>query len=746
MDNIENKSTKSSINFNIDAKILVVDDCQENLYALEKVLAPLGAKIVLAKSGQEALSHIVREEFALIILDVQMPEMDGYETASHIIAYNESKNIPIIFLTAFNKETTDIHKAYEHGAVDYMFKPFDSKILKSKAKAFVEIYKQKKSIENILSNLKNMQFCAENILNTEDEHVNKVLVVDDINENLIAIKTILKPIGIQVDTALSGRQALDLAANNNYATIILDVQMPEMDGFEVANKVREIKLHKNTPIIFVTAISKEDKYIFKGYQSGAIDYLFKPVEADVLRYKVKFFLKLYEQNITLERLLFEKEKLLEKIQIQNNQLRQLSHRDILTGMPNRSYFEIILKRKIFDANKENRKLAIVSLSIKNFSQINSKKGFKISDNLLVEFSNRVKKMLSSDSVASRYSEEQFMLIIDNITDDEDISQKCEKIVKDLSDYYYVNGEKYYIEVFTGVSVFPNSGTTSETLIQNSNIALNSSKQSPESINIFSENLNVDYEKNVKIEALLRYAVSNKEFKINYQPRYNLKTKKLVGLEALLRWGEGEPQEFLPIAEETGLINEVGYWAFRQICVDMIDLQSRLSSDIKISINIAVTQLNTPDFIDNIQRILFETKVNPKFLEVEIPESSIMDTSNLFIDSNINKLKELGIGITIDNIGTTALSLCKLKSLPVSSIKIDKKIIGRINQVTKSDSMVKAIIDIAKDYELNVIAVGIENDIQLDFLQQIECNEGQGFLFVKPLPKEDFGSDSLEVAV
>jgi len=274
--------------------ILIVDDIPENLYALEKLLKKLDIEIILAKSGNEALAATLSHDFSLILLDINMPEMSGYEVLDLLKKNEKTTLIPIIFITAQDKNDEIMIKGYDKGAIDFIFKPINATILTYKIKVLLELFRMKKSLDMILS----MQASEKPL----------ILIVDDNNENILALELILKKLDVKIMTAESGNEALSLALYNNFALILMDVQMPEMDGYEVADILKSDEKTENIPIIFLTAIDRDEVKEIKGYSKGAVDFIFKPLNEYVLISKVKVFMEIFKIKSGLESLVDERNK------------------------------------------------------------------------------------------------------------------------------------------------------------------------------------------------------------------------------------------------------------------------------------------------------------------------------------------------------------------------------------------------------------------------------------------------------
>ncbi|MCP3876489.1 MAG: response regulator, partial [Desulfobacteraceae bacterium] len=297
---------------NIKPKILIVDDIQENITVLELLVKKLGAEVVTANSGNEALTLTLYHDFSLILLDVMMPEMNGFEVAELLKKDERTSDIPIIFITAMDKSDAQEIKGYGKGAVDFIYKPINEVMLTSKIKVYLDLYKMKHYVEMMLHKYKSEK--------------PKILTVDDTPENLFALRKILGKMDAEIIEASSGNEALTSTLYNDFALIILDVQMPEMNGYEVAEILKSDDSTENIPIIFVTAIDRDSAKEVKGYDKGAVDFIFKPLNEFILISKVKIFLEIYKIKHGLEKMVLERTRELEsknkklKVQMKKNDL------------------------------------------------------------------------------------------------------------------------------------------------------------------------------------------------------------------------------------------------------------------------------------------------------------------------------------------------------------------------------------------------------------------------------------------
>ncbi len=473
------------------AKILVVDDQPNNLIAMRQTLESLEAEIYLAKSGHEALQLIKEHEFMLILLDVQMPEMNGFQVASLLRKDEITKNIPIIFITAICKEKIAAVEGYQTGEIDYLFKPVDPDLLRPKIQIFLDLYYQKtKVIDNISRELRTM-----NAILTEGNHESaiisqersdsemqrpRILIVDDNPNNIFAIKSLLESMPVELFEARSGNEGLNLLLQYEFALVLLDVQMPEIDGFEIAELMRNNRRTKEIPIIFVTAISKEEEYIKKGLQLGAVDYLFKPLDPVILQSKAAVFINYYIQKKLMVQLVAQLNSSKEMLAKKNQSLSHLAHTDVLTGLENRLNFEELLDKMIKFSKRYNKVFTLMFLDLDNFKQVNDNFGHEAGDLLLKEVAHRLQTVVrAGDTIfqgntkfsISRLGGDEFAILLTDINDPNIVGHIANRIIDALAKPFSIEHNEVRIGVSIGIAYFPEAGDTSEVLTRNADTAM-----------------------------------------------------------------------------------------------------------------------------------------------------------------------------------------------------------------------------------------------------------------------------------
>ncbi len=567
----------------------------------------------------------------------------------------------------------------------------------------------------------------------DSEKIN-ILIVDDRSANIFALSEALNDPGLNIFEATSGNEALALTLNHDFALILMDVQMPEMDGFETAELLRGMKETMNIPIIFVTAINKGRKYVFKGYDVGAVDYLFKPVDLDILVSKVRIFVDLYRQK-----------KIIEK---QASSLEKLAFYDHLTKLPNRTLFFDRFNQILTKARRNKNQVALLSIDLDRFKKVNDTLGHDVGDLLLNEVARRFTSLLRSSDTIARMGGDEFAVILADISNINNISKVSRKIINLISKPFHLKDFTCSVGASIGIALFPSDADNIDQLTKNADIAMYHAKnKGKNNFQFYSTELNTNTVERMAFENDLHKAIENEEFELYYQPIYSNNSKQITSLEALIRWnhpirGFLMPGDFIPLAEETGYIREIGHWVTKQACKQIKEWKKVGIENRRIAINISAKQFGQEDDMKYISRLIEEETVSPACLELELTESCILENEDKAAKI-MHELRDSGLHHAIDDFGTGYSSLKFIKQLPINKIKIDRSFIKDI-VVNKDDAaIVNAMIVMAHSLKLKVVAEGVETQEQLNYLDSMGCDEIQGYLFSTPLPSQEIEKLLLE---
>lgn len=419
----------------------------------------------------------------------------------------------------------------------------------------------------------------------------------------------------------------------------------------------------------------------------------------------------------------------------------LAYHDSLTRLPNRIKLKNDLEFSIRLAKRKRQNIFVLFIDLDRFKMINDSLGHGIGDELLKIISLRIKNLLRSSDIIARMGGDEFIVVLNSSRDKKSASYVCQKILNEIKKTIEINNNFLNTSASIGVSVYPDDGEDFSSLIKNADIAMYHAKNlGKNNFQYYNKQLALNISEQLKIEQALKDAIKNNELYLNYQPQYSLETKEIISFEALVRWVNKElgfvsPEKFIPIAEDSNLIVDIGKYIFETACVDYLKMKEVNKSLTHIAINISSVQFKDENFFDDILRIVKKYDIKPSQIELEVTERYIMEYS----ESNLNTIqqfRDLGFRFSIDDFGTGYSSMSYLTKFPIDIIKVDKAFIDGIPEDNNNAQIAKAIIALSKSLNYKVIAEGIEYDTQEKFLKTLNCDYGQGYLFSKPLSIED----------
>lgn len=422
-------------------------------------------------------------------------------------------------------------------------------------------------------------------------------------------------------------------------------------------------------------------------------------------------------------------------------LRFLAYHDSLTDLPNRTLFNDRLSMALKQAHRDRRKLAVMFLDLDYFKIVNDTLGHDMGDRLLKGIASKLSNLLRRGDTIARIGGDEFTILLNGITYSEDAALVAHKIIETLNEPWVVGMHEFHITTSIGIAIYPEDGEDAEALVKNADAAMYQAKEmGRNNFQFYTPIMNARVVRRLELENHLRKALERDEFIIHYQPQVELSTGQIVGTEALIRWqhpqlGLISPSEFIPVAEDTGLIMAIGKWVVRTACSQTKAWQDAGHLPMRVNVNLSARQFQQPNLVREIADILGETGLDPQWLELEITESLAMKDVE-FTGRMLFELRKMGMTVAIDDFGTGYSSLSYLKRLPIDIIKIDRSFIRDITTDPDDASIVSTIIMLARNLKMKVIAEGVETIEQLDFLRQQNCDQIQGFLFSKPLPVDE----------
>ncbi len=421
-------------------------------------------------------------------------------------------------------------------------------------------------------------------------------------------------------------------------------------------------------------------------------------------------------------------------------LEKLAHYDPLTGLANRLLFHYRLEHDLAMAGRRKWDLGLILLDLDGFKEVNDTLGHPAGDQLLIQVSERLQGSVRESDTVARLGGDEFVVILTNIQKENDLAMLGQKILDALRAPYELDGERVEISASLGIAVYPDDGKDANLLLKNADTAMYHAKDDGKGrIQFYTEAMTKKAAARFRLAADLRTALENEEFLVYYQPKLSLMDGRIVGLEALVRWkSNGEiipPFKFIPVAEETGIITEIGEWVLRQACIQTKKWHEEFP-ELRISVNLSGKQFSSKGLVEMVDSVLKETGLDPGKLELEITETVIMSDVDATIES-LWQLKKLGLVLSVDDFGTGYSSLSYLKRFPIDVLKVDRSFVMDITEDANDRAVVKAIVSLGIQLKMKVIAEGVETIEQLTILKSIDCHEMQGYLVSPPVPAEEF---------
>jgi diguanylate cyclase (GGDEF)-like protein/PAS domain S-box-containing protein len=691
--------------------ILLVDDRPENLLALEAVLGDGEYNLFKANSGEEALKYLLLYDFATILLDVQMPDMNGFETAKFIKLRQKTKNTPIIFITAINKEPEHVSTGYSVGAIDYMFKPFEPETLTAKVEAFVNIYKNQQEVIGQKELLQKRTF--------ELEQTNKELA--STSAELRKAEALARVTGeTSIDTMVT--------FNDKGKVLTVNPAVKKMFGYNV-NELLESDLWILVPSFFHEGLKSihDSTGSLKEFKAIRKDRSTFPAEIQIGSTYLEESL-IYACTI---RDVSERKQQMAALEYQ-------ALHDGLTGLPNRALLNNQIEQYIH-ARTDDQSMALLIIDLDNFKSINDTLGHYHGDLLLQKVGERLKNILSPTETIARLGGDEFAILLPNKNREEGIL-KAQQILESLKKPFSLEGHLLTIAPSIGITLFPDHGNDVVNLIRRADVAMYLAKRTGQGFVVFSHEQEESNMACLMLMGELQDAIDHDGLMLYYQPKVDLKSGRLLDVEALVRWNHPQqgfipPDQFIPLAENMGLIKPLTQWVLNE-ALRQCHLWNQVGLNIRVAVNLSVRNLQDLQLPNQVDKLLKQWMVKPENLVLEITESFLISDPIRAMDV-LSRLNDLGVGLSIDDFGTGYSSLAYLKKLPVHEIKVDKSfVMDMVND--KNDAMiVRSIVNLAHNLGLKVVAEGVESQEIWDMLADLGCDAAQGYYMSRPIPPNEF---------
>lgn len=683
---------------NSRSKVLIVDDLETNQYAVSCVIEDLDIQIFYASSGLESLRMVQDHQFAVILMDVCMPEMSGIEATKLIHDRKQSKDVPIVMVTASDDNSEVLLEAYEMGAIDYVTKPIEPIILISKVKQFVEFEKQRVFLDKAHSAQVESNSRLQVLLNSAGEGI--------IGLDLAGHVTFANPKAASI-LLLDQRLLLE----RNIQSFVITEPSSTTQNFHLCDTLlsRAGQRHNEQ-------WARED-----GSQFDA-EYSCEPIEDsdEAVVGGVVMFQDVSKRKAIEERMKF------------------LANYDSLTQLANRAYFHDSLKKGISRAKRSNSKLSIMMLDLDHFKYVNDTYGHDGGDLLLQVISKRIETNIRDGDVLARLGGDEFAIILFDINVIDDVTMVAQKIIDVVSEDVDLKVAQIKVSTSIGIALYEDKATNLAELIKAADTALYEAKeQGGNNHQVFVSSMQADMLNKQRIKVMLQRAVLDNELSISYQPKVSISSRKVVGCEALLRWQpkSGEkigPGEFIPLAEESGQITEIGEWVLNEVCRQIqIWIEQDGFFELSISINVSTRQFRSGNFHQQVEKAINMYSVPSEILEFEITETGVLE-DQLVIIKELQHIHELGINVSIDDFGTGNASLDYLRKFPLDTLKIDRSFVNKIGVDKRDEELIRVMVAVAHTMALSVVAEGVETEEQLKFLVENHCDVIQGYYFSPPV--------------
>lgn len=684
----------------MNTTVLIVDDEPIQLSSLRELLSLSGYQVETAKDGGEAIECLKSYTFDVMLLDLKLPKTDGFGVLDYVREHELGVKVVVVSGESSFEVTT---AALKNGAYDFIRKPYVPDELITTVKNAANSKELEITNNVVRQKLEESEFLHRFIV---DNSPDIVFMLDAEGRFTFLNDTVYQLLGYNKNELIDQHYSI-LVSNQSLEQA--EYVFMERGASERESRHVELKLK-----------CKEDgECRYFDTSSMLIDLEYSGLHDSGSQFTGTYGVA---RDIT------ERKNAQELINFQ-------AYHDLVTRLPNRALLEDRLSLSITQASRNKQQLAVMFLDIDRFKWVNDTLGHTIGDRLLQAFGQRLESCLRKGDTLARFGGDEFALVLPQLRGHADAEIIASKILKELKEPFVIDSHELFVTCSIGIAVYPEAGESMEALIRSADLAMYYIKERGKNgYQFFTEEMNEMSNSRLTLERELRKALTNNELIVCYQPLVRAETEQIVGFEALVRWQHSAkgmifPDDFIPLAEETGLILELGNYVLEKACSDLHDWRKQGMDNVRISINFSARQIEQDDFIDNIVKVLQKYELPGSCMEVEITENVIMsDITNVV--QKLGELTRLGIKIAIDDFGTGYSSLSYLQQFPINTLKIDKSFVSAIHVSEGGTSIVNAIVAMAKGLKLNLIAEGVETHAQLEYLKDLGCEEIQGYLFGK----------------
>ncbi|MFT3856399.1 MAG: EAL domain-containing protein [Aquabacterium sp.] len=690
-------------------KVLLVDDDEVNLLLTSIALRERGFAISEASSGEQALQMITELVPDVIVLDAVMPGLDGFATCQELRHMPGFESIPVLMLTGLDDDAS-ITRAYEVGATDFFVKSTQWSLLAGRLRYLLRASRTRHELERSKAKLARAQDLAR--MGSFDWRKGAGDLVFSLEG--------LRVFGLGLNDRLGLRQILRMISTDERRAFERVLREVLDHGTVLCNDVRIGLDDGRQRILHIEAEPEFNE------QANLIGY------TGIV------------QDVTDRR-------------VAEDKIKHLANFDTLTGLPNRRQLFWRSERAIEHAKRLNHRVALLQVGLDRFKVINENLGHHAGDELLIEVASRLRSCVRHSEqimegtldlqhgqrahrtleAVGRLGADEFVVLLPEVADESEALETAQCILDALREPMMAAGQECFITASVGIALYPAHGLNVADLLRNADVAMDIAKsQGRNTAQVYDSDLASKGRVRLDLDTALHKALERKELVLYYQPKIDVRTSRMVGAEALMRWQRGDqlvpPGEFIPLAEATGLISEMSLWAIEEAATQALEWERRFGFDASIAVNLPSRLFEQPDLVEKVESILSRIGVEPRSIELEITETGLMKDLQGVVPS-LHRLNQLGTEISIDDFGTGYSSLSYLTSLPISELKIDRSFVQDLGDTPQSSAVVSAIIALARALGLRVIAEGVESVTQMEVLYNLGCHICQGYLFARPMP-------------
>ncbi|NVD74188.1 EAL domain-containing protein [Duganella sp. BJB488] len=709
-------------------EVLIVEDTPASLKLLSDLLTEAGYYVRQAPNGELALWTAQSRPPELILLDVRMPGIDGFEVCRRLKASPELSQVPVIFLSA-QHDTDDKVRGFALGAVDFIAKPFQAEEILARTDAHVRLGRAQqalaaeralleervaerttelaalaasleKEVEQRRANEEFMRLSSQVFEATQD-----AIVVTDRDGRIVATNPAF--------TQISGYSADEVVGQS---VALLHAGEPDAKSFELMAQSIVKTGHWSGEVL----ARRKSGDTYPGLLSASV---VRDEQGQVINH-VAVFMDLTERKAEQHLIDF------------------LSNHDALTGLPNRLLARQRFEQTLATAKREHRCVAVMCLDLDRFKSINDSYGHDVGDKALQVVSKFLNETVREGDIVTRQGGDEFQIIVPDDVQLGATMALAQKILGGLRKELMIDGQQITVTSSIGIAVSLTDGDSFDELVRNGDTALFRAKEiGRDNYAFFTERMDAEIRDKLAIQGQLRGAIARDEFEVHYQPQMCLKTGAMLGAEALLRWdnvvlGKVPPNRFIPLAEEYGLVNSIGEWVLESVCAQIKVWHDQGLGDIKVSVNLAAGQFANDATVPYVESTLRKFGIAPEYLGLEITEGTVMGDPDKAVAA-LRRLKDIGVSISLDDFGTGYSSLSYLKRFPIDVLKIDKSFVDDVTTDANDAAIALSVISLAHNLNMRVIAEGVETREQVRFLTERGCDEMQGYFFSRPLNGEAF---------